>query len=107
LLDLSEEEVSHQKHIQDIARTTDYKDLTAQQAQILRDELEEYRLTKKVGYHKIVSGQAADVRKSMERCREEVSFFFLNSQHLCDTSLTASSSFNTQRSNSPLTYRST
>jgi hypothetical protein len=64
------------KYVQEIAQTITYADLTGEQARILKEELEEYRLKRKVGYHKTVIGQAADVRGSMERCREEVSYFY-------------------------------
>jgi hypothetical protein len=47
--------------IQEIAQTVTYEDLTGEQARILKEELEEYRLKRKVGYHKTVSGQAADL----------------------------------------------
>ena len=71
--DLPEEELLHRKYVQEIAQTTTYEDLTVEQAKLLKEELEEYRLKKKVGYYKMVSGQAANVWGSMERCREEVS----------------------------------
>ncbi|KIJ51639.1 hypothetical protein M422DRAFT_243949 [Sphaerobolus stellatus SS14] len=70
---LLEDQQARQRALQEIALNTPYKDLSDEQITMLNEELEDFRLRKKVGYRNIVGGQVADVQQTVDRCRDELS----------------------------------
>ncbi|KIJ37250.1 hypothetical protein M422DRAFT_260187 [Sphaerobolus stellatus SS14] len=70
---LPEDQQACQRALQEIVLNIPYKDLSDEQITMLNEELEDFRLQKKVGYRNTVGGQVADVQQTVDWCRDELS----------------------------------